>query len=168
MGRRPSPKGKGLKKTKENSALLSLVHDPEKPARTWIAGWAPAFPRDKVDRVCAEIMRERDYRALAQQAPHPALALSTVSSLPASHVGRLQFFGDHARLADKAAFKAYLLRQRAVRRVQAGVAPSVALHPPHRDLQSPAAVRRPERHHLQLQGLSDRGARPLQDDDAGD
>jgi hypothetical protein len=32
----------------------------------------------------------------------------TVSSLPASHVGRLQFFGDHARLADKAAFKVYL------------------------------------------------------------
>ena len=26
----------------------------------------------------------------------------------AHHAGRLQFFGDHARLADKAAFKAYL------------------------------------------------------------
>src|SRR5258705_6850192 len=29
-------------------------------------------------------------------------------------------------------------------------------------------VRRRERRHLQLQGLSDRGARPLQDDDTGD
>src|SRR6516164_2068292 len=60
------------------------------------------------------------------------------------------------------------LRQAAVRRAQAGVALSVTLHPPHRDLQSPAAVRRQARRHLQVQGLSDRGGRPLQDDDAGD
>ena len=96
----------------------------------------------------------------------------------AHHAGRLQFFGDHVRLADKAAFKAYLsatardrlggLRQGAVRRAQASVALFVALYPPHRDLQSPAAVRRPKRRHLQVQGLSDRGTRPLQNDDAGD
>src|SRR5208282_1207712 len=60
------------------------------------------------------------------------------------------------------------LCQGAVRRAQAGVALFIALHPPHRDLQSPAAVRRPERRHLQIQGLSDRRASPLQDDDAGD
>ena len=51
---------------------------------------------------------------------------------------------------------------------RASVAIFVALHPPRRDLQSPAAVRRPEQRHLQVQGLSDRGGRPGQDDDAGD
>src|SRR5208282_2789370 len=45
------------------------------------------------------------------------------------------------------------LRQGAVRRAQTSVALFVALHPPHRDLQSPAAVRRPQRRHLQIQGL---------------
>src|SRR5258708_4393445 len=60
------------------------------------------------------------------------------------------------------------LRQGAVRRAQASVALSVALHPPNRDLQSPAGVRGRERRRLQVQGLSDRRARPLHDHDAGD
>src|SRR5712664_2280235 len=60
------------------------------------------------------------------------------------------------------------LRQGAVRRAQASVALSVALHPPNRDLQSPAGGRRRERRRLQVQGLSDRGAWPVSDDDAGD
>src|SRR6516164_3618382 len=58
------------------------------------------------------------------------------------------------------------LRQGAVRRAPPSVALSVALHSPHRDLQSPAFVRRRERRHLQVQGLSDRRAGPLQNDDA--
>ena len=69
--------------------------------------------------------------------------------LVAAHdAGRLQFFGEHARLADKAAFAAYLAPLRKIDWVvyakepfagpEAGAALSVALHPPHRDLQSPA------------------------------
>ena len=56
----------------------------------------------------------------------------------AHHAGRLQFFGEHARLADKAAFAAYLARLREIDWVvyakeqfagtEAGVALSVALH----------------------------------------
>ena len=68
----------------------------------------------------------------------------------AHHAGHLQFFGDHARLADKAAFRAYLKPLRkidwvvyaneAVRRAPPSVALFVALHPPHRDLQSSAGA----------------------------
>src|SRR6478735_2638585 len=96
----------------------------------------------------------------------------------AHDAGRLQFFGEYARLADKAGIQGLSgaaardrlggLRQRAVRRAQASAALSVALHPPHRDLQSPAGRRRPQGRYLQVQGLSHRGARPLQDHDAGD
>jgi len=95
----------------------------------------------------------------------------------AHHAGRLQFFGDLARLAEKAAFKAYLKPLREIDWVvyarsrspgPPSVALSVALHPPHRDLKSPPGVRRPERRRLQVQGLSDRWAGPLQDHDAGD
>src|ERR1700676_4143801 len=53
------------------------------------------------------------------------------------------------------------LRQGAVPRAPPSVALSVALHPSHRDLQSPAAVRRPERRRLPIQGLSGRRAGPL-------
>ncbi len=42
----------------------------------------------------------------------------------------------------------------------------VALHPPRRHLQPPADRLRRQRRHLQVQGLPDRGPRPLQDDDA--
>ena len=73
--------------------------------------------------------------------------------LIAAHAaGRLQFFGDHAPLADKTAFKAFLapLRkiewvvycQEAVRRARGRAALSVALHPPRRHLQPPADRRR--------------------------
>ena len=96
--------------------------------------------------------------------------------LVAAH-DHLQFFGDHVRLTDKAAFDAYLKPLRKIDWVvyakepfagPKSVALFVALYPPRRHLQSPAAVRRRERRHLQVQGLSDRGAGPLQDDDAGD
>ena len=89
------------------------------------------------------------------------------------HVARSPTFARPARRQDcvqglsEAAARDRLggLRQGAVRRVQASVALFVALHPPHRDLQSPADVRRPQRRHLQIQGLSDRKASPLQNDD---
>ena len=68
--------------------------------------------------------------------------------LAAHDAGRLQFFGDHARLADAQAFAAYLaplrrsrlgrLRQAPVRRTRGGARLSVALHPPRRHLQQPA------------------------------
>ena len=51
---------------------------------------------------------------------------------------------------------------------QASLALSLALHPPRGHLQSPPHSCRPQRRHLQVQGLSDRWTRPLQDDDAGD
>ena len=43
---------------------------------------------------------------------------------------------------------------------------SVPLHPSGRDLQQPAHRRRRHRRHVQVQGLPDQGARPLQDHDA--
>src|SRR5580704_15165401 len=57
------------------------------------------------------------------------------------------------------------LFQAAVRRARAGARLSVPLHPSGRDLQQPAHRRRRHRRHLQVQGLPDQGARPLQDHD---
>ena len=61
--------------------------------------------------------------------------------------GKLQFFGDHADLADRAAFDAIPqtaaqnrlggLRQGTLRRTQSRAGISVALHAPGRDLQQP-------------------------------
>ena len=91
------------------------------------------------------------------------------------HAGHLQFFGDHLRLADKAAFKAYLrpLREidwvvyakEAVRRAQASAALTCRATPTASRSPIVALSRRPQRRHLQIQGLSDRRASPLQDDD---
>ena len=78
--------------------------------------------------------------------------------LAAHQAGRLQFFGDHAALADAQAFAAYLaplrrsrmgrLCQAAVRRARGRAGLSVALHPPRRHLQQPADRLRPQRRHL--------------------
>ena len=96
----------------------------------------------------------------------------------AHHAGRLQFFGDLTTARQQGCFQGLSeatardrlggLRQGAVRRAPPSVALSVALHPPHRDLQSPPRIRRPERRRLPVQGLSHRGPRPLQNHDAGD
>ena len=92
----------------------------------------------------------------------------------AHHAGRLQFFGNHVQLADKAAFKAYLrpLRQSIGWSTPRSRSPDPSkccttcrATPTASRFQSPVAVRRPQRRHLQIQGLSDRRASPLQDDD---
>ena len=99
--------------------------------------------------------------------------------LVAAHdAGRLQFFGDHARLADKAAFTAYLAPLRKIDWVvyakEPFAGPKQVLRYLSRYTHRVAIsnrrliVRRRERRHLQVQGLSDRRARPLQDHDAGD
>ena len=58
------------------------------------------------------------------------------------------------------------LCQGAVRRAAGRARLSVALHPPRRHLQPPADLSRRERRHVQVEGLPDRGPRPLQDHDA--
>ena len=99
--------------------------------------------------------------------------------LVAAHdAGRLQFFGDHVRLADKAAFKAYLRPLREIDWVvyakEPFAGPKQVLRYLSRYTHRIAISNRrlvsadQKRRHLQVQGLSDRGARPLQDDDAGD
>ena len=103
-----------------------------------------------------------------------------LETLAAAHAaGRLQFFGDHARLADAHAFAAYLAPLRKIEWVVYAKRPfggpeavlrlSVALHPPRRHLQQPAD--RP----LDENGVTFKwkdyrieGPRPIQDDDAGD
>ena len=67
--------------------------------------------------------------------------------LAAHDAGRLQFFGDHAHLADRTAFKVYraplhrtkwfVYSKRPPRRVGAGAGLSVPLHPPGCNLQQP-------------------------------
>ena len=96
--------------------------------------------------------------------------------MPLIAAGQLQFFGKHAALTNAQAFAAYLAPLRNSEWVvyskrpfggpEASVALSRPLHPSRRHLQSPPARRRPEQRHIQIQGLSDRGAGPLQDDDA--
>ncbi len=95
--------------------------------------------------------------------------------------GKLQFFGEHAALADAKAFKAWLaplrtvrvgrLRQAPVRRAAGGAGLPVALHAPGGDLQQPAARHGRARRHLPLEGLPRQGRRQgqvaPQDDDAG-
>ena len=58
------------------------------------------------------------------------------------------------------------LLQRAARRAAAGVALSIALHPPHCELQSPARRRRWRRRVVSLEGLSHRRSWPLENHDA--
>ncbi len=75
-----------------------------------------------------------------------------LAMLKAAHkAGRLQFFGPHAHLADRAAFKTWLeplydtkWHVYAKRRARAGARLSRPLHPPRRDLQQPADRRRRE------------------------
>ena len=96
----------------------------------------------------------------------------------AHHAGRLQFFGDHVRLADKAAFKAYLAPLRKIDWVvyakEPFAGPKQVLRYLSRYTHRIAISNRrllsadQKRRHLQVQGLSDRRASPLQDDDAGD
>ena len=96
----------------------------------------------------------------------------------AHHAGRLQFFGDHVRLADKAAFKAYLRPLRKIDWVvyakEPFAGPKQVLRYLSRYTHRIAISNRRllsadhKRRHLQVQGLSDRRASPLQDDDAGD
>ena len=91
--------------------------------------------------------------------------------------GQLRFFGAHTDLADAKAFAAFLAPLRKTRwfvytkRPFAGPEAVLAylrpLHPPGRDLEQPADPRRRQRRHVHLEGLSGRGPRPLQDDDAG-
>ena len=90
--------------------------------------------------------------------------------------GRLKFFGDHAALADKRAFKRFLAPLRKiewvvysknpVRRTRAGAALSLPLYPPRRHLQSPSGLGRRQRRRLPLEGLPHRRTRPVEDDDA--
>ena len=72
-----------------------------------------------------------------------------LEKLVAAHqAGRLQFFGDHAHLADAQSLRGLSgaaaqgrmgrLRKAAVRRARGGAGLSVALHPPRRHLQQPA------------------------------
>ena len=58
------------------------------------------------------------------------------------------------------------LLQGSVRRTRGGACLSLALHPPRRHLEQPADRVRPQRRHVQIQGLSRSTAGPLQDDDA--
>ena len=53
-------------------------------------------------------------------------------------------------------------------RTRSGARLSLTLHPPRRHLQPPTDCCQRERRHLQIQGLPDQRARPLQDHDAGD
>ena len=94
----------------------------------------------------------------------------------AYQAGELQFFGKHARLIDPQAFAAYLRPlwntkwvvycKRPFGGPKESPALSCSLHPSRRHLQSPPDRMRPERRHLQVEGLQDRRARPLQGDDA--
>ena len=82
-----------------------------------------------------------------------------LEQLAAAHAaGKLQFFGEHAHLADCRCLRrlpraaqedeVVRLRQAALRRTAGGARLSRALHPPRRDLQPPAGRRRRERRHL--------------------
>ena len=93
-----------------------------------------------------------------------------------NEAGKLAFFGDLAPLADKDAFDAALAPLRRsewvvyAKRPFAGPAGrprlSRALHPPRRDLQLAACRLRRGGRHVQMEGLSDQRARPVQDHDA--
>ena len=88
-----------------------------------------------------------------------------LQKLRAAHkAGQLQFFGEHAHLAEPKAFAAYLaplrkiewvrLRKASVRRPRGGAGLSLPLHPPRRHLQPPADRVQQQQRHLQVQGLS--------------
>jgi hypothetical protein len=93
-----------------------------------------------------------------------------LTKLAAAHAaGKLQFFGDHTRLAGAKAFAAFLAALRKTRwfvyakRPFAGpkVVLAVALHSPCRHLKPPSDRARRAKRHVQGQGLSDRRTRPL-------
>ena len=86
--------------------------------------------------------------------------------------GRLAFFGDHAALANATAFAASLTPLRkaewvvyAVRWTAGRARLFGALHPSGRHRQQPTDLSRRDRRHLQVEGLPDRGTRPVQDHD---
>ena len=89
--------------------------------------------------------------------------------LAAHQAGRLQFFGDHAALADAQALRGLSgaaapsrmgrLCQAPVRRATGRAGLSVALHPPRRHRQQPADRLRPRQRQLPMEGLSRRGSR---------
>jgi hypothetical protein len=90
--------------------------------------------------------------------------------LAAHQAGRLAFFGDHAALAESAAFGAFLAplhkAEWVVYAKKPFAGPQAVLaylsrHPPRRDLQSPAGLRRRDRRHVQMEGLPDRGTWPI-------
>jgi hypothetical protein len=86
--------------------------------------------------------------------------------LMAAHdAGRLQFFGDHAHLADKAAFKAYLAPLHRTKWFVYCKRPFAGPEQVLAYLSRYTHRRRRHRRHLQVQGLPDQGARPLQDHD---
>ena len=76
--------------------------------------------------------------------------------------GRLNFFGDHAALADAQTFTAYLAPLRKTEWVvyakrpfggPGGAGLSVPLYAPRRHRQQPLARARPQQRHLQVEGL---------------
>ena len=94
-----------------------------------------------------------------------------LEKLAAAHdAGSLQFFGDHARLAERRAFSAYLAPMRKaewvvyskppVRRARGGAGLSVGLHPPDRHLEQPPRRARRRQRHLPVEGLPRQGTRP--------
>ena len=102
-------------------------------------------------RVLSRLFRRRFLEELAQ----------------AHQRGQLQFFGEHAALADASAFAALAraaaqvrvggLRQAPVRRTAGRAGLPVALHAPGGDLQQPAARHGRARRHLPLEGLPGQG-----------
>ena len=92
-----------------------------------------------------------------------------LEKLAAAHAaGKLQFFGEHAHLADCRCLRrlpraaqddeVVRLRQETLRRTAGGARLSRALHPPRRDRQQPPDRGRRRRRHLQMEGLSVRRA----------
>src|SRR5438067_9404077 len=98
--------------------------------------------------------------------------------LAAHAAAKLQFFSNRAALTERkdlrglpgAAAQAQVVRQlkAPVWRTRSSARLSLTLHPPRRHLQPPTDCCQRERRHLQIQGLPDQRARPLQDHDAGD
>jgi membrane protein implicated in regulation of membrane protease activity len=91
----------------------------------------------------------------------------------AHRADRLQFFGEHAPLADARAFADWLqvrvggLRQAAVCRARGRAGVSVSVYAQGGHLQQPLDRDGRARRHLPLEGLPHQGAHALQGDDAG-
>ena len=155
------------------AAHLGLRADASPACAHGRAGWRPVAGWIEVDRVPTALFSDR---CEVLSALFRRLFLEML--VAAHDAGRLQFFGDHARLADKAAFDAYLAPLRKIDWVVYAKEPFAGPEQVLRYLSRYThriaisnrrlVVRRREGRHLQVQGLSDRGAGPLQDDDAGD